>query len=196
MALTKGKEDLRRLAWEMGLVVAEDLWILVIKLLILSADGLEENSIKDLFTNMIEEQVEKSKLAEQVAEQERRKSKTDFELQKLKLQLEAQKSAVPHGNDIDISEQPKLELKKLIPRFNSKEDDMAIFPKLFERQLKFLKVPDSQWVAYLIGALPSDIATLISRESDYEAQDCACQENALERIQAVCGKIQIALSST
>ncbi|GFT83162.1 uncharacterized protein TNCV_2129741 [Trichonephila clavipes] len=48
---------------------------------------------------------------------------------------------------------------------------MAIFLKLFERQLKFFKVPDSQWVAYLIGALPSDIATFIARESDDEAQD-------------------------
>ncbi|GFX35621.1 uncharacterized protein TNCV_4469621 [Trichonephila clavipes] len=136
------KEDLRRLAWEMGLVVAEDLRILDIKQLILRAE-----------------------------ERERRKAEMDFELQKLKLQLEAQKGAVPHGNDTDISEQPKLELKKLIPRFNSKEDDMVIFLKLFERQLKFFKVPDSQWVAYLIGVLPSDIATLIARESDDEAQD-------------------------
>ncbi|GFT14742.1 hypothetical protein TNCV_99401 [Trichonephila clavipes] len=63
--LTKRKkEDLRRLAWEMGLVVAEDLRISNIKQLILSAEGYEENSIKDLFTNIIEERIEKIKLSE------------------------------------------------------------------------------------------------------------------------------------
>ncbi|GFV14672.1 uncharacterized protein TNCV_2586451 [Trichonephila clavipes] len=67
----------------------------------------------------------------------------------------------------------RLELKKLIPKFNSKEDDMEIFLKLFERQLKYLKVPDSQWDAYLIGTLPSDIVTLIAWESDEKEQDYA-----------------------
>ncbi|GFX13324.1 hypothetical protein TNCV_2907471 [Trichonephila clavipes] len=38
-------------------------------------------------------------------------------------------------------------------------------------ELKFLKVPDSQCADYLIGALPSDIATLIAGELDDEAQD-------------------------
>ncbi|GFT83161.1 hypothetical protein TNCV_2129731 [Trichonephila clavipes] len=79
--LTKGKkEDLRRLAWEMGFVVAEDLRILDIKQLILSAEGYKENSIKDLFTNIIEEQIEKNKVADQMVERERRKAKMDFEL--------------------------------------------------------------------------------------------------------------------
>ncbi|GFS34182.1 transposase domain containing protein [Nephila pilipes] len=61
-----------------------------------------ENSIKNLLMNIIEERLEKNKEAEQVteqerkkseleAEQERRKAKMDFELQKLKLQLEAKK---------------------------------------------------------------------------------------------------------
>ncbi|GFX26510.1 uncharacterized protein TNCV_4535221 [Trichonephila clavipes] len=123
----------------MGLVI-EDLQILDIKQLILSAKGAGKKESRN-------------------------------ELQKLKLQHEAQKSGVPHGNDTDISEQPKLELKKLIPRFNLKEDDMAIFLKLFERQLIFLKIPESQWVAYLIEALLSDIATLITWELDDEAYD-------------------------
>ncbi|GFV84642.1 hypothetical protein TNCV_2482561 [Trichonephila clavipes] len=59
------KEDLRRLAWELGLVVAEDL-------LILRAKEYEENSIKELFMNIIEERIEKSKLAEQAGKKENR----------------------------------------------------------------------------------------------------------------------------
>ncbi|GFW89414.1 uncharacterized protein TNCV_3967041 [Trichonephila clavipes] len=81
-------------------------------------------------------------------------------------------------------------------RFNSKEDDMAIFLKLFQRELRFSKIPDSQWVAYLIGALPSDIATLITRESDDEAQDYVHVKEMLLRRFKVCRKNQTTLSST
>ncbi|GFQ81512.1 hypothetical protein TNCT_625881 [Trichonephila clavata] len=75
--------------------------------------------------------MENNKVTEQAAERERRRVEMDFELQKLKLQLKTQKSGVPQGNDTDISEQPKLELKKLIPTFNS--DDSP------RRTYKFVK---------------------------------------------------------
>ncbi|GFR34008.1 hypothetical protein TNCT_475511 [Trichonephila clavata] len=72
--LTKGKkEDLRKLAWEMGLSVGEDLRILDIKHLIVNSEKYEEASIKNLFTNIIEERLEKIKNDEQAAEQEERK---------------------------------------------------------------------------------------------------------------------------
>ncbi|GFR30239.1 transposon Ty3-I Gag-Pol polyprotein [Trichonephila clavata] len=118
--LTKGKkEDLRKLAWEMGLSVGEDLRILDIKHLIVNSEKYEEASIKNLFTNIIEERLEKikndeqaadqerkkaeqaeeeeRKKAEQAADLERRKAEMDFELQKLKLQLEAKMSGVPQN---------------------------------------------------------------------------------------------------
>ncbi|GFT84054.1 hypothetical protein TNCV_1149421 [Trichonephila clavipes] len=54
---------------------------------------------------------------------------------------------------------------------------------MFERQLNILKVPDSQWVVYLIGALPRDLATLIARELDDEAQDYVhVKERLLRRL--------------
>ncbi|GFY54164.1 hypothetical protein TNIN_437121 [Trichonephila inaurata madagascariensis] len=86
----------------MVLVVAEDLRTLDIKQLILSSEGYEENTIKELLMNIIEEGIENIKVAKQAEERERR-DKMDFELQKLELQLEAQKSGAPHSNDIDIS---------------------------------------------------------------------------------------------
>ncbi|GFT64532.1 hypothetical protein NPIL_696911 [Nephila pilipes] len=68
---------------------------------------------------------------------------------------------------------------------------MAIFLKPFEKELKFLKVPDSQWVAYLIGALPGDIATLIARETEDEAQNYAhVKEFLLRRLKFSAEKIQ------
>ncbi|GFR32122.1 transposon Ty3-G Gag-Pol polyprotein [Trichonephila clavata] len=103
----------------MGLSVGEDLRILDIKHLIVNSEKYEEASIKNLFTNIIEERLEKIKNDEQAAEQERkkaeqaeeeerkkaeqaadlerRKAEMDFELQKLKLQLEAKMSGVPQN---------------------------------------------------------------------------------------------------
>ncbi|GFY45527.1 hypothetical protein TNIN_322311 [Trichonephila inaurata madagascariensis] len=86
----------------MGFVVAEDLRILDIKQSILRAEGYEENSIKDLFMNKIEERIEKNKVADQEAERERRRPEMDFELQKFKLQLEAQKSGIPYADKLDV----------------------------------------------------------------------------------------------
>ncbi|GFU60440.1 transposable element tc3 transposase [Trichonephila clavipes] len=45
-------------------------------------------------------------------------------------------------------------------------------------------------------ALPSDISTLIARESDDEAKDYVHVKKCFEEIQALCGKIQTALLST
>ncbi|GFT42811.1 hypothetical protein NPIL_658261 [Nephila pilipes] len=78
--LTKGKkEDLRTLTWKMGLVVAEDLRILVIKQFILNSEKCEQNSIKIFLTNIIEERLEKNKEAKQMAEQERKKAELEAE---------------------------------------------------------------------------------------------------------------------
>ncbi|GFT21413.1 hypothetical protein NPIL_349441 [Nephila pilipes] len=57
----------------MGLVVAEDLRILNTKQLILNSEKCEENSIKNLLMNIIEERLEKNK----EAEQERKKSELE-----------------------------------------------------------------------------------------------------------------------
>ncbi|GFV14522.1 hypothetical protein TNCV_54981 [Trichonephila clavipes] len=39
-------------------------------------------------------------------------------------------------------ENPKLELNRIIPRFNSKEDEMGLYLTIFERQAKFLNIPE------------------------------------------------------
>ncbi|GFR19064.1 hypothetical protein TNCT_271361 [Trichonephila clavata] len=88
--LTKGKkEDLRKLAWEMGLSVGEDLRILDIKHLIVNSEKYEEASIKNLFTNIIEERLEKIKNDEQAAEQERKKAEQAEEEERKKAEQAA-----------------------------------------------------------------------------------------------------------
>ncbi|GFT28662.1 retrovirus-related Pol polyprotein from transposon 297 [Trichonephila clavipes] len=48
---------------------------------------------------------------------------------------------------------------------------MGLYLKIFERQVKFLNIPEKTWTAYLIGSLPPDIAQLIAREDEEDAQN-------------------------
>ncbi|GFX06074.1 uncharacterized protein TNCV_446491 [Trichonephila clavipes] len=48
---------------------------------------------------------------------------------------------------------------------------MDLFLTLFERQMKLLDLGEDLWVPYLIGALPSDVASLIAREPEEKCRD-------------------------
>ncbi|GFW68955.1 transposon Ty3-I Gag-Pol polyprotein [Trichonephila clavipes] len=48
---------------------------------------------------------------------------------------------------------------------------MGLYLTIFERQVKFLNIPEKTWTAYLIGSLPPDIAQLIARENEDDAQN-------------------------
>ncbi|GFU99131.1 uncharacterized protein TNCV_1228451 [Trichonephila clavipes] len=48
---------------------------------------------------------------------------------------------------------------------------MDLFLTLFERQMKLLDIGEDLWVPYLIGALPSDVTSLIAREPEEKCRD-------------------------
>ncbi|GFT09007.1 hypothetical protein TNCV_4104781 [Trichonephila clavipes] len=48
---------------------------------------------------------------------------------------------------------------------------MGLYLTIFERQVKFLNISEKTWTAYLIGSLPPDIAQLIAREDEDDAQN-------------------------
>ncbi|GFW43506.1 uncharacterized protein TNCV_4768591 [Trichonephila clavipes] len=48
---------------------------------------------------------------------------------------------------------------------------VGLYLTIFERQAKFLNIPEKTWTAYLIGSLPPDIAQLIAREDEDDAQN-------------------------
>ncbi|GFS90124.1 uncharacterized protein TNCV_507981 [Trichonephila clavipes] len=48
---------------------------------------------------------------------------------------------------------------------------MDLFLTLFERQMKLLNPGKDLWVLYLIGALPSDVTSLIAREPEEKCRD-------------------------
>ncbi|GFX44695.1 transposon Ty3-I Gag-Pol polyprotein [Trichonephila clavipes] len=48
---------------------------------------------------------------------------------------------------------------------------MGLYLTVYERQAKFLNIPEKIWAAYLIGSLLPDIAQLIAREDEDDAQN-------------------------
>ncbi|GFT20282.1 uncharacterized protein TNCV_1008951 [Trichonephila clavipes] len=48
---------------------------------------------------------------------------------------------------------------------------MDLFLTFFERQMKLLDLGEDLWVPYLIGALPSDVTSLIVREPEEKCRD-------------------------
>ncbi|GFT17100.1 retrovirus-related Pol polyprotein from transposon 297 [Trichonephila clavipes] len=122
---------------------------------------------KECLNRIISDRKELELRAERDKENQRK-----FELQKLQITTDTSTTAdsalVSSSAD---SNMPKLELHKPLPIFDPKTTDVTIFLDLFERQLTFLKVPDPQWVVYLVGLLPTDVSNLTSKESVVDAQD-------------------------
>ncbi|GFW09824.1 retrovirus-related Pol polyprotein from transposon opus [Trichonephila clavipes] len=99
-------------------------------------------------------------------EERKRRDEMDFELQKKQIELK-------EGNEAEVKGpgQIKIDLHKLIPKFDSKFDDISLFLISFERQAKILNLPKICWVTHLISILPSEIVGLIAREPEKDAAD-------------------------
>ncbi|GFU76714.1 uncharacterized protein TNCV_2648571 [Trichonephila clavipes] len=104
----------------------------------------------------------------EIDEENKQKEETlrEFELQKIQLQNETQRVVGPQ-----TLPQTKTELKQLLPTFNHEVDNMDLFLTLFKRQMKLLDLGEDLWVPYLIGALPSDVTSLIAREPEEKCRD-------------------------
>ncbi|KAF8771446.1 hypothetical protein HNY73_018869 [Argiope bruennichi] len=67
--------------------------------------------------------------------------------------------------------QPRMDITKVDSRFNPKENEIGLYLTIFEHQLKFLSIPESEWIPYLISSLPTEIVQLIAREDKKDSQD-------------------------
>ncbi|GBM37614.1 hypothetical protein AVEN_44543-1 [Araneus ventricosus] len=171
--LGKGrKADLINLAQEMGIAIPKDARVSEIKDLIIKSVNYDESFSHEYLDTIIAERLTKEEQEKTTKEEERISRKKAFELENLRLQIEAQKLGQTSTNtNVAFNNQPSLQIRNLIPNFNPKEDDMSLFLNLFQRQMKFLKVEKENWVAYLFGGLPNAVAQLIARESEDKAQD-------------------------
>ncbi|GFY16472.1 uncharacterized protein TNCV_735011 [Trichonephila clavipes] len=162
--LGKGKKtDLIKLAIELGECESngEELKIIELRTKILTNDAYKEDSEfgKCIFEGIVSNRID---------EENKQKEETlrEFELQKILLQNETQRAVGPQTLPLT-----KIELKKLMPTFNPEVDNMDLFLTLFERQMKLLDLGEDLWVPYLIGALPSDVTSLIAREPEEKCRD-------------------------
>ncbi|GFW10302.1 uncharacterized protein TNCV_5096531 [Trichonephila clavipes] len=123
------------------------------------SNGQETKHEDPAFVKCIFEGIVSNRIDEENKQKEQKLR--EFELQKVRLQNETQSVVGPQ-----TLPQTKIELKKLLPTFNPEVDNMDLFFTLFERQMKLLDLGEDLRVPYLIGALPSDVISLITREPE------------------------------
>ncbi|GFX54341.1 uncharacterized protein TNCV_3824401 [Trichonephila clavipes] len=154
----ENKADLIQLAIELGECESdgEELKIIELKANILTNEAYKEDPefVKCIFEGIVSNRID---------EENKQKEQTlrEFELQKIRLQHEIQRVVGPQ-----TVPQTKIELKKLLLKFNPEVDNMDLFLTLFERQMKVLDLGED-----LIGALPSDVTSLIAREPEVKCRD-------------------------
>ncbi|GFU14356.1 uncharacterized protein TNCV_3097661 [Trichonephila clavipes] len=129
--LGKGKKsDLIKFAIELGKceLNGEELKIIVLRTKTLTNDAYKEDPefVKCIFEGIVSNWIyEENKQKEQTLH--------EFELQKIRLQNQTQRVVGPQNLP-----QTKIELKKLLPTFNSEDDNMDLFLTFFELQMKLL----------------------------------------------------------
>ncbi|UYV69772.1 hypothetical protein LAZ67_7000699, partial [Cordylochernes scorpioides] len=172
------KCDLRKLAYELGEVVPPESRIVDLKCLILNSQSYEEEFAKQLLETLIEEReqteraererMEQTARTEQAERAEReRKEQMEFELEKLRVQT-------MHGNNDPsrgTSNNAHCEIRKLMPKYESKDSDLSFYLILFERQAKRLGLDEDQWAFSLLGLLPYEMTQLIARETEGQSGD-------------------------
>ncbi|GFV99427.1 homeotic protein female sterile [Trichonephila clavipes] len=112
----------------------------------------------------IEEREEKLRFEQLKLDEQKRKY--EFELEKLRIQIQSKL-----GADTSKESDSKFlvkEISKLIHRFDLKED-ISLYLKLFERQAQRLNIDQEKWVSHLLGLLPTEVSHIIAREPDDKA---------------------------
>ncbi|GFQ66062.1 hypothetical protein TNCT_242231 [Trichonephila clavata] len=117
------KEDLWMMATELGLAPSDNLKIIELKDLITKSDGYDVEFVKNVLNVIVEERT--ATVKQKAAEMEKQKAvavaqqqEREFELEKFKIQLEMQKLSQAPVVSQQL-ENPKLELNRIIARFNS-----------------------------------------------------------------------------
>ncbi|KAF8781604.1 Transposon Tf2-6 polyprotein like [Argiope bruennichi] len=137
------KQDLIKLATELGEEVEGDLKVIELRELILKTSIYKEDLdfVKDTLENIITERLEREERERVADEKERIERDRAYELEKLRLQVESQKLEQTPGLELlPADQQATFNLKKLLPDFDPQDGDMTLFLNLFERQMKILKI--------------------------------------------------------
>lgn len=177
--LCKAKKcDLFEIAEELGEEVSEDLKVIELKRKIVDSENYEEEFVKNLCESTVNARIERENLEKEMRDREyellKQEKDREFELEKKRLELECLKAkqGIDSNSSTSVIDTTfSQNFQKLMPKFNSKTDDISLFLEIFERQVKVLKIPSDRWVSYLIGTLPIEINNLIARESEEETKE-------------------------
>ncbi|UYV81732.1 hypothetical protein LAZ67_20002148, partial [Cordylochernes scorpioides] len=172
------KCDLSKLAYELGEVVPPESRIVDLKHLILNSQSYEEEFAKQLLETLIEdrerieerERIEDRKRIEdrERIERERKEQMVmEFELEKLRIQTTRGNNDTSRSTSYDAH----YEIRKLMPKYESKDNDLSFNLILFERQAKRLGLDEDQWAFSLLGLLPYEMTQLIARETEEQSGD-------------------------
>ncbi|KAF8789940.1 hypothetical protein HNY73_005035 [Argiope bruennichi] len=158
-------DDLKALAMDLGSEVTSDITFINTKDLITKIASYDANFCKTHLAF-----IQKKTKEEKAAEVKRvEKERFFFELEKLKIKPEMQK--ISRKETVLETNQPRMYITKVVPRFNTKDDEIGLYLTIFEGQLKFLSIPESKRILYLISSLPTEIAQLIAKEDEEDSQD-------------------------
>ncbi|UYV74255.1 hypothetical protein LAZ67_11002642, partial [Cordylochernes scorpioides] len=167
------KCDLSKLAYELGEVIPPESRIVDLKHLILNSQSYEEEFAKQLLETLIKdrERIEERERIEdrkRIEDRERKEQMVmEFELEKLRIQTTRGNNDTSRSTSNDAH----YEIRKLMPKYESKDNDLSFYLILFERQAKRLGLDEDQWAFSLLGLLPYEMTQLIARETEEQSGD-------------------------
>ncbi|UYV70463.1 K02A2.6-like, partial [Cordylochernes scorpioides] len=140
---------------------------------VIEIQSYEEEFAKQLLETLIKdrERIEERERIEdrkRIEDRERKEQMVmEFELEKLRIQTTRGNNDTSRSTSNDAH----YEIRKLMPKYESKDNDLSFYLILFERQAKRLGLDEDQWAFSLPGLLPYEMTQLIARETEEQSGD-------------------------
>ncbi|GFT58085.1 retrovirus-related Pol polyprotein from transposon 412 [Trichonephila clavipes] len=179
--LKQTKEVLLEVAIDLGVEVNSTLTKSEIKNRICQSEDYNEESVKSLLEGILAEKREARELKEnrETREFEERKLIRAFELERMKLANSTDTISVASTDLEGQGVNRRVNLRDLVPKFDSKNAGINLFFEIFERQAKKEKVAEDRWVSQLIPLLPIEIAEIVAKEPLEKSDDYPHIKNLL-----------------
>ncbi|GFQ86368.1 uncharacterized protein TNCT_519961 [Trichonephila clavata] len=178
------KVDLLDIVRELGVDAHGDLRKVEIKDKILQNKNYDMETIKAVMEGVLEENKEREgKEKEEKEREEREREKLirdqefeerrqrEYELERLRLYNATDTVSVSSADLEGQVVNRRINLKDLVPKFDSKNADINLFFEIFERQAKKEKVAEDRWVSQLIPLLPVESTELVAKEPPERGDD-------------------------
>ncbi|GFW31512.1 retrovirus-related Pol polyprotein from transposon opus [Trichonephila clavipes] len=162
----------------------------VLKKLIVASKEYKEVFAKELLHRIVSErenEIKRQEREDELKRQERedeikcqeredeiKRQEREDELEKLKIEASTMSNGFRrerNSQNEGIQEHVPLGLQKLMRTFDPKEGDISFYLILFERQARRVHIKEEDWVTNLFGLLPLEMANLIAREPEENANN-------------------------